>query len=344
MYVENMIKTCFRVLLVISLAVIGIGTSVAGGHEKPKVTKSKDVMVLEYEFDDPMIVTQGDIDYVTISGLKMTNKPGAPVIPVLHAQILVPAGMKIEKVTSKAIDTWKLPDTYKLPHGADQFFKSQGPPATPTKPDPDIYSMTRFWPVKRHGLVTVQTDRGYNIAHVNLLPLQYSPKTGKIRTAAKMQLTLRLADADVAHRAKPTKALKKKLKRNLDNPDTIDSYGVTLSRSNGSSPLSAENRLYNGANYKYVVITSSDLAGLEGEDSFQALCNSKIDKGIPAGIVTTEWILATYDGTTPSGGEDDATRIRNFLIDAYQTWGTEYALLGGDRTIIPPPVVPRKWL
>ena len=95
MFKENMIKTCFRVLLVISLTVIGIGTSVAEGHKKPKVTKSKDVMVLEYEFDEPMIVTQGDIDYVTISGLKMTNKPGAPVIRVPDPNARIEPGDKL---------------------------------------------------------------------------------------------------------------------------------------------------------------------------------------------------------------------------------------------------------
>ena len=57
--------------------------------------------------------------------------------------------------------------------------------------------------------------------------------------------------------------------------------------------------------------------------------------GITAGIVATDWILANYDGTKPGGGADDATRIRNFLMDAYQTWGTEYALLGGNKDIVP---------
>ncbi|MBN2445916.1 MAG: hypothetical protein JXO22_04285, partial [Phycisphaerae bacterium] len=44
---------------------------------------------------------------------------------------------------------------------------------------------------------------------------------------------------------------------------------------------------------------------------------------------------AHYDGARPAGGQDDPTRIRNFLIDAYQSWGTRYALLAGGHPLIP---------
>ena len=59
-------------------------------------------MILEYEFGEPQITKEGDIDCVTVNGLERYGKAGEPVIPVKPVQILVPAGMKIEKVTSKA--------------------------------------------------------------------------------------------------------------------------------------------------------------------------------------------------------------------------------------------------
>lgn len=102
-----------------------------------------------------------------------------------------------------------------------------------------------------------------------------------------------------------------------------------------STPLTDPAGTYYEADYKYIAITNSSLAGISDPYSFQALCDSKTARGITAGIVTTEWIYANYDGTKPAGGTDNATKIRNFLIDAYDTWGTEYALLGGDKDIIP---------
>jgi len=324
----------------------GTSTSVAADHEKPYVKESSELIVFEYRFGEPKIVTEGAFDGVAISGFKRHNKAGAPVIPVKHVQILVPAGKKIEKVTSEPIGTFQLPGTFKLAYGAEQFFKSEGPPDTPTQPDPKIFSMIRFWPVTQHELLTVQTGRGFNIAYVNLFPMQYSPRTGRIRMAAQIRLTVYLSAADRHHGVNPTKGFRKKILRNVDNPETLQSYidfdptltGSTSVSDTGCrvSPLSNPENPYYGENYKYVVITSDTLANISNQFSFQGLCDAKISRGIPAGIVTTDWILANYDGTKPSGGSDNATKIRNFLIDAYQTWATEYALLGGNRDIIPP--------
>ena len=328
------------IIAIFALTVIGISTSVAAGHKRPHVTRNNNVMILEYDFEEPDIITEGDIDFVTINGFERYIKAGAPVIPVKPVEILVPHGMKIEKVTSKAIDTFQLSDTYRLSHGTKAFRRSAGPPVTPTKPNPEIFSMTKFWPIKHHDLVTVQTNRGFNIAHVNLFPLQYSPKAGKIRMATKMRLTVRFAGMDSHHRVKPTKKLREKLERKIENPDTMKSYDTYSAEypsipAKSSTPLTDPAGPYYGANYKYIVITNNSLAGISDPYSFQALCDSKTARGISAGIVTTDWIYANYDGTRPAGGSDNQTRIRNFLIDAYQTWGTEYALLGGDKDIIP---------
>ena len=158
----------------------------------------------------------------------------------------------------------------------------------------------------------------------------------------KLRLTVRFAGMDYRRCVKPTRNLKKRLKRKIDNPDTMESYDTYSTEDTliprkgaGDTPLTDPAGTYYGANYKYIVITNNSLAAISDPYSFQALCDSKIARGISAGIVTTEWIYANYDGTKPAGGTDNATRIRNFLIDAYETWATEYALLGGDKDIIP---------
>ena len=324
---------------------IGTSSSVAAGRKRPHVTRNNNIMVLEYDFDEPQVYKKGEFDFVMIDGFERYSKPGAPVIPVMPVEILVPAGMKIVDIISVAINTDQLPGTYRLSHGKKtrrKLLHGEKPkPITPTQPDPAIFGMTEYWPVEQHRLVTVQTNRGYNIAYVNLFPLQYSPKPGKIKMATKMRLRIRLASIGFRHRAKPTKYLKKTLKRKLDNPDTMESYDTDSTQAQSpptkgeSDPLSDPESPYYGENWKYVVITNNSLGSLSDPYSFQALCDSKIARGISAGIVTTEWIYANYDGTKPSGGSDNQTRIRNFLMDAYNTWGTEYALLGGDKDIIP---------
>jgi hypothetical protein len=47
-------------------------------------------------------------------------------------------------------------------------------------------------------------------------------------------------------------------------------------------------------------------------------------------VKTTTWIYANYTG------RDNPEKIRNFIIDAYNTWDTRWVLLGGDSEIVPP--------
>jgi len=79
--------------------------------------------------------------------------------------------------------------------------------------------------------------------------------------------------------------------------------------------------------YDYVIVTSSTL-----ESSFQPLVNQKISKGLTAGIVTTDYIYANFTGTE---GGDNPDKIRDFLREAYTTWGTQWVLLGGDTDVVP---------
>ena len=346
--IELMILALIFDLIVLAFAVSAEGAELE--RERPHVTRVRDIMTLEYGFGEPEIVTEDGVDVVTISGLETYSRAGEPVIPVKPAEVLVPRGMKIVDITSTAVDVIRLPGTYSLPLGKKPFRRTRGIPEEPSEPDGSILETNDFWPGQYHELVTVQSNRGYKIAYVHLFPLQYRPLTGEIHVATELRLEVSLAGRSKPHRAKPTRKLRKKLKRRIDNPNILPSYdsysdsddmpaGPPARSSGGTSPLSDPASLYYGANYKYIVITSSALAD-EGNIpdrsySFQALCASKAARGIPAGIVTTDWIVANYDGAKPSGGTDNATRIRNFLIDAYQTWDTEYALLGGDKGIIP---------
>jgi len=78
-------------------------------------------------------------------------------------------------------------------------------------------------------------------------------------------------------------------------------------------------------NYKYVIITKQDWVA-----DFQPLADWRTKTGVPATIVTTDWI--TNDGGY-SGGLDQ--KVNAFIQDAYATWGTTSFLLGGDTDTIP---------
>jgi hypothetical protein len=79
-----------------------------------------------------------------------------------------------------------------------------------------------------------------------------------------------------------------------------------------------------GVPVEQVVVTSDALAG-----SFQAFADHETFRGVPTVVRTTSWIDSEY------AGPDRAARIRSFLRDAHEQWGTVYAVLGGDVEHVP---------
>jgi hypothetical protein len=77
----------------------------------------------------------------------------------------------------------------------------------------------------------------------------------------------------------------------------------------------------------YVIITSTNLNAVSGEYGLERLRQHRVANGLSAAIVTVQEIYPVYPG------RDNAEKVRNFLRDAYVTWGTRYALTGRHRYV-----------
>jgi len=291
-------------------------------------------IVLEYEFDEPAIVTDAhtEYDFVLIKDLKTYKRTGTPIIPVRTVTVLIPFGKEVLDTRVIPVKKYELPGTYLLPPAQEPYPLNYNGTVVPTEPDAAIYSETTPWPGAYYEQVTSQSKRGYKLFVVNLFPLQYIPSIGQISYAGKLRLEIDLKDESASGVLRPSATVEAKLLAKIDNPAVLKTYSeIDCTPEILDQPAS----LPPGGPYKYVIITNAALEGAPSPLNFQALRDAKIAHGMTATIVTTEWIYANYDGTKPSGGSDNQTRIRNFLIDAYQGWGTEYVLLGGTDTVIP---------
>jgi hypothetical protein len=79
-----------------------------------------------------------------------------------------------------------------------------------------------------------------------------------------------------------------------------------------------------GVAVEQVVVTSDALAA-----AFQPFADEETRRGLPTVVRTVSWIDENYSGV------DGPARIRTFLRDAYDRWGTRYAVLGGDVEHVP---------
>ncbi len=81
--------------------------------------------------------------------------------------------------------------------------------------------------------------------------------------------------------------------------------------------------------FTHVIITSQSFKESSEEYSLEALKEHRIENGMTSTIVTLEDIYKVYSG------EREEEQIRNFVIDAYNIWGTKYLLIGGDTNVVP---------
>jgi len=292
------------------------------------------LMVLEYEFGEPAIGRQGGggYDQIKIAGLESYQRAGAPVVPVRPVKVLVPFGKKVAGTRVVRLDSRELKGAYNLAPGQKPVPLSNRGRFRPVKPNPAIYKQKTPWPGRGHKRGRTQSKRGYQFFTMNLFPVEYVPATGKVTYSRRMRLEIELEDCSGKSVLKSSGRLKKEILVSTDNPESLDTYNEAAESLAGQGQSLAA---LSGGAYQYVIITSAALADAQGPWNFQALRDAKLTRGMSATIVTTEWIYATYDGSRPDGGTDDQTRIRNFLIDAYQNWGTEYVLLGGVNSIVP---------
>ncbi|MGA2671012.1 MAG: C25 family cysteine peptidase [Dehalococcoidia bacterium] len=301
---------------------------------------SQKAITITYDFPEPLVEETSEIPppkgalpaaegcvSVTMEDLPKWSEPGLPVLPFKTANILLPYGFDVERITVICGNKVALPGSYMVEPGQKAVPLSYEGSVNVTPPDREVYDSSAPFPGKLYSDDMIQTKAGCRILLVNLHPVEYIPEPGQLYYYENLtvEVTLRAAATaqggwrSVKHLAQDEDVVREM----VDNPDAIKSYRA--------APSSFETlSLLDPADYEYVIITNEALEATPGPNNFQALRDEKISRGITATIVTTEWIYANYSGTRPDGGVDNQTKIRNFIIDANGNWGTKYVLLGGD--------------
>jgi len=249
---------------------IGVGAAVAGvcliGHgaadewraaqamggdkSGPDVVKvrskpaTSDGMNLEYSMPELRVVTEAPKTAVASQAadasrtvLLLGNAPlagneGEPVLPVVPCYVVLPQGHVVEKVTVKCGLPEKLPGKHAIRHGARAIPLSSKVPHEPARPNPLIYESDAPWPRERFEVVSVQRKRGVSVLIVNLNPVSYRPKSGRVSCYRSMGLNVKTRPAPVEARLASKEGISAKyrpdpinpLAEQVDNPDVLGTY------------------------------------------------------------------------------------------------------------------------
>jgi len=276
---------------------------------------SATVIQQEFTFAQPTIKTIDGYDRISIDGLSVNFIVGHPEIPILPVKMLIPAGEEAVKVeltfkTEEAID-----GSYNIyPHQKPYPLSYDGE-ITFVEPAQEVYSKNEFYPTELVSNLSTQYLRGYSLALLNVSPVQYNPVTKQLRYYSSVTVSVETEPTSEAATSfqkfyRDDQNTKARVKQLVSNPEKVSMY-----------PAANRER---DIVYDYVIITSSTY-----ESEFNDFIDFKLSQGFNVYLKTTDEIYVEYSGI------DNGDKIRNFIIDAYQTLGAEYILLGGDTGTIP---------
>jgi hypothetical protein len=262
---------------------------------------SSATLTVEYSFDAAFCNNQWMIKDTVLQQI-----PGEPLIPFYSAQILLPPNTDIDHLTV----TCKQPivqNGIDIPWGQPPRTFS-GLTSEKVEKNKDVYNTNNWYPETVYTVVSVESFRGFQILQVVLYPVQYKPKSGTVKFFQSMTVKVHLKKTETTV-YRGLNSDKQAVVTMVDNPDMITTY-------NTPDVLTTP--------YEYIIITNSQLTL-----AFNELILHKANYVNGARIVDVAWIYANYTGY------DNPEKIRNFIIDAYNDWGTTYCLLGGDTAVIP---------
>jgi len=276
--------------------------------------------------EDLIFDRKGGFDVVSLQGGIRSQDVGSPDLPIKLITLILPNDGKVA-------DVFVINKRQILLEGDFLIVPSQPDEKTDgsnikewIKPDPQIYNSDSLYPPQLVEIVEEGYLGGNHLVTLALCPLQYQPRSQKLFFFTQLDIRVELKGSErlplssqIQRRSDKTQQIFEKILHQLvDNKTDIPNLICK-----DFQPVPSKVSIDSSAYPPYLVITSSEL-----KSAFLPLVEWKARKGTGATIVCIDSILLSYSG------RDDAEKLRNFLVEAYQN-GTSWVLLGGDKEVVP---------
>ena len=265
-----------------------------------------------------------------VKELPVTITAGEPVLPFMTVNVLLPFGHKYQNASVQLTAAEVVAENVSIPVAAPQLPVSEKE-YSPSFPSAKAVLENRLYPSQQWQFLGTQYYRGYQIALFNVYPYRYNPVNRKLYASSQISISLSsdFSEKEALYQANfhtpGTKTLQT-LTSLICNPEEISSYQTAESYRN----VSIANRNIDLSVPKQMIIITSN----SRISWFTNYCAWRSAEGVSNAVFSTEDIYLSYPGV------DNADKIRNFIIAAYQTWANssqplEYVILGGDDEIVP---------
>lgn len=304
-----------------------MGVVLTGNAMIPLPGNQGSVEVERYESEDTLrityrlphvstAVTSDGYTRVTQGKLQNLNSLGKPRIPTIPLRIAVPELKEVKSFLAAVTreDTLTFPNpiepgvSYLAPHEIEEGTVQK------LLKDESIYNSDKLWPESSIRSNGTMYKRGNPILSFQLFPIRYLPSQSSIFPAREITVTV------IWKEKRATRGAETELNRR-----PLDSAAIEII--NSPAPV-AEPQSRSGT-AQYLAITTEILKQSSREFNLQKLLAKHNERGLSTKLLTVEEITGKYDGV------DTQEKIRNAIIDHYNTAGTEYVLLAGDASVIP---------
>jgi hypothetical protein len=264
---------------------------------------------------------------------------GAPVVQVAPLLLLLPQGTEvsgIEVVTDGMVEVGREAVGFDLI--AEPIIPSQPPvPIGFAAPKDLTLNETAYLsgeprPDKLYKNLGVGSSHGYSILTLNVYPTKYIPALGELYYYPEMRVEVNLAHTGTVNRfyRHDNQDDREWVKSLVANPDVSRTYDTPLRDEYPGGLCDPDDN--GGLGYDYVIICREAILDFEATYNWDDLMAMKESQGLEATKISVEAILDCTDYENPDPlFNDTPARIREFFKDAYQDWGLQYALIGGDQ-------------
>ena len=263
-------------------------------------------------FSDPVIVQAGEYQMIRFSNTNLTGRQGEPVLPFASFSLLVPPGEYVRGMRLITEEETAIPGTYTIYPKQPVQPISQGPTGSFARNEA-VYAQDATYPSFRFNGPNMQYLNGYGFALGTFTPLNYNPAKGTVTYFRKVTVVISSQPYEFAKEQlnflPSSEAALSRVKSLAQNPEMMDLYPEKPALKSG---------------YQALIITPAQYVA-----GFDDLVEYYSGKGVTCQVATTESIQSSMSG------QDLQEKIRNYVIQEYQTNGIEHVLLGGDVAQIP---------
>lgn len=281
-------------------------------------------VVRDLLFDEVSIEDARDDRWTSIRfpGGDLDVPVGAPALPAVRVRLPIGPGQALAGVSLEVLEAEVIElDQPVQPYAGEMSSLDVIPPRA--DPDERFYPAEGAFPAEQVALVgTVSLSNGERFAIARVMPLQVGSGGRQLHWAKRVRVTFTLEDqaAEVGELVRQRPA-----RFSVPVGDGTAPRGQVLRAEPGFLPEG--NPSVDGSAVEYVIISPTNAAMMQ---EWQRLADWKTACGVPAVVVTTDWISENY-----SGGSDLSERVRYFLRDSYVNWDLKWVLIGGDVSLIP---------